>query len=186
MRGSTWAVGGMLAAVMAVGGLANTIDNSHLASGWHTVVRGELGADSTVGNYRVHVHGAISSTQLEDRDLVTSPGAFVVVDLSYATTDAWDTPESVVLIDAEGREFSEPSGFGSDGRAWPTGPDIWTRGTLLFEVPADTVGDLTLEFRPELTDVRLPGAVLQVPLSVTTGTEPVALARATVLAEGER
>ncbi|USQ80358.1 DUF4352 domain-containing protein [Ornithinimicrobium faecis] len=186
MRRRTWAAAAMLVAAIAVGAGANAIDANFIATGWHTVERGEEGADSTVGNFRVHVHGARTSDQLDDRDLVTSPGAFVVVDLSYATTDAWGAPEEVVLIDGDGREFVEPSGFSSDARVWDAGPDIWLRGTLLFEVPEDTVDGLTLEFRPESPHTERPAAVLQVPLTVSTVSEPLTLETATVLAEGER
>lgn len=186
MRRRGWALVGMLAAAVAVGGVANWIDNTYLASGWHSVQHGKEGQDSTVGNFQVRVHGATSSATLDDRDVLVSPGAFVVVDTAYATTDAWDTPEQVVLIDGDDREFTEPTGFGSDGRAWVAGPDIWFRGTLLFEVPADAVGDLTLEFRPQTPTAQLPSSVLRVPLTVTPSAKPVVLERATILAEGER
>lgn len=185
-RRVTWAAAVLLAGAVAVGGVANAIDDSYLASGWHSVQRGAESADHTVGTFQVHVHGAATSARLEDRELVTSPGAFVVVDLSYATTDAWGAPEEVVLIDGAGREFTEPTGFSSDGRVWEAGPDIWARGTLLFEVPVDAVDDLTLEFRPERSDPRLPASVLQVRLTVTEVSEPLVLQPATVLAEGER
>lgn len=176
----------MLVAATAVGGVANAIDNNYLATGWDTVHRGEQSADVEVGNFLVHVHGASSSSDLEDGEVLTSAGTFVVVDLSYATTDAWVAPDEVVLIDGEGREFGEPSGFGSDGRVWEAGPDIWLRGTLLFEVPTDAAEDLTLEFRPQIGDRRLPSTVLRVPLTVTTSAGPLTLEPATALAEGER
>lgn len=181
-----WAAAAMLVAALAVGAGANAIDSNLIATGWHTVQHGAEGADSTVGNFQVHVHGATTSSELEDSDVLTSPAAFVVVDLSYATTDAWGAPEEVVLIDGDGREFVEPSGFSSDGRVWDAGPDIWLRGTLLFEVSADAVDDLTLEFRPESPHPQRPASVLQVPLTVTPSSEPLALEAPTVLAEGER
>lgn len=186
MRRRSWALAAMLAAAVVMGGVANWIDDTFLASGRHTVEHAEEGRDSTVGNFQVRVHGARSSATLEDGEVVASPGSFVVVDTSYATTDAWDTPEEVVLIDGDDREFTEPSGFGSAGGAWAAGPDIWFRGTLLFEVPADAVGDLTLEFRPQIPAAQLPGSVLRVPLTVTPTSDPVVLERASMLAEGER
>lgn len=181
-----WAAAGLLVTAAAVGGLANAVEANYLDTGWHTTARGAEGADLSVGTFQVHVHGAASSPDLEAREVLTSPGAFVVIDLSYATTDAWDSPREVVLLDGDGREFTTPSGFGSDGQVWEAGPDIWLRGTLLFEVPAEAVADLTLEFRPEVPDARLPGTVLQVPLEVSPSPEPLVLERATVLPEGER
>ena len=186
MRRTTWVAGGMLVAAVAVGGAANLIEDNFLATGWVTVHHGEQARDSSVGNFQVHVHGARASARLQDDTVVTSPGTFVVVDLAYATTDAWDAAEEVVLTDARWREFSEPTWFGSDGRVWEAGPDIWIRGTLLFELPTDAVGELTLQFRPEIVDARLPAQLLQIPLSVDTVSEPVALERPTVLAKGER
>lgn len=183
---SRWAAAGMLVAAIAMGGAANAIDSNFIATGWHTEQQGQEGTDSTVGNFEVHVHGAATSTQLEDGDVVTSPAAFVVVDLSYATTNEWDTPEEVVLIDGAGREFVEPSGFGSDGRAWLAGPDIWMRGTLLFEVATDSVDSLTLEFRPVGPHAERPADILWVPLTVTPSSEPLTLVSPMVLAEGER
>lgn len=186
MRRSRWAVAGMVAAAVAVGGVVNAAESTYLASGWHTVQRGEEGGDVTVGNFQVHVHGATTSDRLENGAVVTSPGTFVVVELSYATTDAWDTPEQVALLDGAGREFTEATGFGSDGRVWAAGPDIWFRGQLLFEVPAGTVADLTLEFRPEFPDPQRPATLLQVPLTVQTAHEPLTLERASALAAGDR
>jgi len=176
----------MVAVAVAVGGGANAIDSNDLASGWHTVVRGESAADVVAASFQVHVHGAASSPYLDDGELVTSPGLFVVVDVSYATEDAWRTPEEIVLVDADGREFTQPSGFGSAGSPWLAGPDIWFRGGLLFEVPADAVADLTLEVRPERPNAQLPATVVRVPLTVTTESSPLVLTYATVLAEGER
>lgn len=186
MRRSRWGMAAMLAAAIAVGGAANAIDDAYLASGWHTVVRGTEATDVEVGPFQVHVHGATSSSQLEDGEVLTSPATFVVVDVSYATSDAWATPEEVVLIDTEGREFVPPTGFGRDGAAWAAGPDIWLRGTLLFEVPVEAVDGLALEFRPDMPDPQRPATVLRVPLTVTVTAEPLVLEPATVLAEGER
>lgn len=186
MRRGRLAMVAMLATAIAVGGAANAIDDAYLASGWHTVLRGEEATDARVGPFQVHVHGATSSPHLEDDEVLTSPATFVMVDVAYATTDAWATPEEVVLIDAEGREFVAPSGFGWDGEVWSAGPDIWLRGTLLFEVPVEAVDGLSVEFRPEMPDAQRPATVLRVPLTVTATTEPLLLEPPTVLAEGER
>lgn len=175
----------LLAAAVAVGGVANRIEADHLASGWDRVQHGTEGAEVEVGNYRVLVRGASASPQLEDPE-TTSPASFVVVDLAYATTDAWDTPEEVVLLDDDGRTFATADGFGSDGQPWAAGPDIWLGGTLLFEVPPGMLDDLTLAFRPEMVDGRLSETTLQVPLTVELSPEPLALERATVLARGQR
>lgn len=187
MRRGRWAVAAMVAVAVAVGGAGNAIEDAYLASGWHTVLRAEEATDVVVGPFQVHVHGATASPRLEDGDeVLTSPATFVVVDVSYSTTDAWATPEEVVLIDAEGREFVSPSGFGSDGAAWAAGPDIWLRGTLLFEVPVEALDGLSLELRPELPDAQRPATALRVPLTVSTTTEPLLLESPAVLAQGER
>lgn len=186
MRRRTGALAGMLAVALAAGAAANAIDDNFLATGWHTVVRGDEGTDATVGNLQVYVHGATASSQLDDGDILTSPGTFLTVDVSYATTDSWHGPEDVVLIDGDGREFTEPSGFSSAGGVWQAGPDIWFRGTLLFEIPPESVDDLTLEVRLESSTVLLPTTVLHVPLTVTTTPEPLTLEDPTVLAVGER
>lgn len=181
-----WAVAGMAALALAVGAGANAIDSHYLATGWHTVVRGEEGVDVVAANYQVHVHGATASPHLEDRERVSSPGLFVLVDLSYATTDSWDTPREVVLVDGDGREYTSPGGFSSAARPWLAGPDIWFRGALLFEVPADVVDDLTLAFRPERPHALVPGTTARIPLTVTTSTTPLMTESPTVLAEGDR
>lgn len=188
MRSRRWGVVAMLVLALGVGAGANAIDSHYLASGWHTVVRGDEASDVRIGHYQIHVHGAASSSRVDDDgELVTSPQLFVTVDLSYATTDAWDAPDTVVLISGDGREFTNPGGgFGSAGQPWPAGPDIWFRGTLLYEVPASVIGDLTLEFRPESPDARFPASVARIPLTVTTTSEPIVLAGDAVLAEGER
>ncbi|WP_420114202.1 hypothetical protein [Pseudactinotalea sp.] len=181
-----WVVAGMAVIALAAGAGANAIDNHHLATGWHTVVRGDEGVDVVAANYQVHVHGATASPHVEDREPVTSPGIFVLVDLSYATTDAWGTPEEVMLMDADGREFTSPGGFSSAGRPWLAGPDIWYRGGLLFEVPADAVDDLTLVFNPERPHTLLPGTTARIPLTVTPSSTPLMVEDRTVLAEGDR
>lgn len=186
MRSRRWPVVAMIGLALAIGAGANAVEQNHLASGWHTVARGDEGGDLTVGNLQVHVHGAVASPVLDDDEPVTSPGSFVLVDVSYATTDSWFLPESPVLIDGDGREYTEPSGFGSAGGVWMAGPDIWYRGGLLFEVPTDVVDDLSIEFRPERTQALLPSTVLRVPLTVSLSAEPLILEYPTVLAEGER
>lgn len=186
MRSRRWPVIAMIVLALAIGAGANAIEQQHLASGWHTVARGEPGRDLTVGNLQVHVHGAVASSTIDDDEPLTSPGTFVLVDLSYATTDSWFLPESPVLVDGEGREYTEPSGFSSAGGAWMAGPDVWYRGGLLFEVPTDVVDDLSIELRPENSQALLPSTVLRVPLTVSPSTEPLVLEYPTVLAEGDR
>lgn len=182
-----WAVAGMAMIALAAGAGANAIDDHHLATGWHTVVRGEEGADVVAANYQVHVHGATSSPHVEDREPVTSPGVFVLVDLSYATTDSWGSPEEVVLVDRDGREFSSPREFSSSAtQPWLAGPDIWYRGALLFEVPADVVDHLTLVFNPERPHTLLPGTTARIPLTVEASSTPLITEYPTVLAEGDR
>lgn len=186
MRAGRWAVAGMVAVAVAVGAGANAVDDNFLASGWHTMVRGDPGADLEVGNYQVHVHGAAASPHLDDDGPVTSPGLFVIVDLAYATTDSWHSPQEIVLVGGDGSEFTQPSGFGSAGQPWLAGPDVWFRGDLLFEVPADAVDDLALEIRPESPIAQLPATILRVPLAVSTESTPLTLEHPEVLAEGER
>lgn len=184
--GGRWAVAAMVALALAAGGAANAIDDTYLASGWHTVASGTEGTDERVGNLQVHVHGAVVSTTVGDDEPITGPGAFVLVDVAYSTTDSWFTPEPPMLIDGDGHQYTEPSGFDSAGGAWMAGPDIWYRGTLLFEVPAEAADDLTIEFRPERPVGLLPSTVLRIPLTVTTISEPLTIEYPTVLAEGER
>ena len=186
MRGR-WALAAMGAAALLVGGLTNAADHAHLPGGWQSTVHGREGEDVTVGEFRLHVHGATASPQVGDPDeTVTSSGSFVVVDLSYATTDEWAGPEEVVLVDATGHEYSDPSNLGLGGSPWKAGPDIWFRGQLLFEVPTEALGSLTLELRPETGRAILPSTVGRIPLTVATTTEPLELDGETVLAAGER
>lgn len=186
MSRRSWAVAGLLVLATAAGAGANAIDRDYLASGWQDVADGSVGADLAVGEFQVQVHGAQAGPDLEDGEVVTSPGMFLLVDLSYATTRAWDTPEEVVLLDGQGREFTNPSGFGSTGQPWEAGPDIWLRGDLLFEVPADALDGLVLEIRPQRTDPRLPSSALRIPLEAEVSTEPLSVARPEVLPGGQR
>lgn len=149
MTRARWAVATMAVAALGVGGLANVVDDRYLASGWHTTVHGVEGEDVVGGTFQVHVHGATAAQALADDEPVPSAGWYVVVDLSYATTDEWSTPEEVVLVDRDGREFTHPGGFGFTGAPWLAGPDIWFRGTLLFEVPEDALESLSLVVRGE-------------------------------------
>lgn len=187
MRSARWGLAVMALAALLAGGLANAADDALLPSGVVTTVRGSEGEDTVVGNLQVHVHGATASTQVDDLDgPLTSPGMFVAVDLAYATTDAWGSPEEIVLTDAQGREYSDPSNLSVNSSPWLAGPDIWFRGTLLFEVPADAVDSLTLEIRPSTVEAVLPSTVGRFPLTVTTTADPLEITRDTLLAEGER
>lgn len=182
-----WGLVVMAAAALALGGLANVVDGRYLASGWHTTVHGSEAEDVVAGTFQIHVHGAQAATHLDDGgEPVPSAGMYVAVDLSYATTDAWASPDEIVLIDGDGREFSHPGGFGFTGSPWLAGPDIWFRGTLLFEVPEDVVDSLSLEFRGEDPRAVLPGTVTRIPLTVTISADPVVVIRDTLLAGGER
>lgn len=186
MTRARWAVATMAVAALGVGGLANVVDDRYLASGWHTTVHGVEGEDVVGGTFQVHVHGATAAQALADDEPVPSAGWYVVVDLSYATTDEWSTPEEVVLVDRDGREFTHPGGFGSTGAPWLAGPDIWFRGTLLFEVPEDALESLSLVVRGERPRPILPGTVVRVPLTVTTTAEPLVVERGSLLPRRER
>jgi hypothetical protein len=187
VRPARWALAAMVAAAVVAGGLANLVDARLLASGREVVVRGVEAEDVVVGNIQLHVHGATASPQLDDGgEVFTSPGTFVAVDLSYATTDAWGSPEEILLVDGQGRQFSTPGGFSSPGDAWVAGPDIWLRGQLLFEVPPDALDTLRLQVVPDDSEAVLPATTGLIPLTVTTAEEPLALDYPELLAEGER
>ena len=186
-RSRRWAVASLVALAVAAGGVANAVQDDHLVTGWHTVVRGQEAQDVLVGDFRVHVHGATASAVLDDGgDLVRSAGTWVVVDVAYASTNVWSLPWDVVLVDQEGREYTTPSGFGSGAGTWRTGPDIWFRGTLLYEVPPEAVDSLALEFRPEAVRALVPTTLGRIPLTVATTDEALTLSYTTVLPEGER
>lgn len=187
MSRTRWAMAAMAAVAVAVGGVANAIDDAELPSGWRTLDRGEVGTDVTVEPFQLHVHGATASREFDDYgDLLTSPGYYVVVEVSYAATDQWRSPDEFVLLDAAGREFGHPGGFGFTGSAWSAGPDIWMRGDLLFEVPEDALGTMTLELRPDLPNPLLPATLGQVEVEVTTTELPVSVADPELLPEGDR
>lgn len=142
------------------------------------VVSGDVGDTVSSRELRVEVHGVkLTKTLVEAGERVTSPGTFVVVDL---TAEALRQPASVdatVLATGPDREYnpSERADGGSLVASLTTG--FPQHGVLVFELPRDAIRGSVLRIRdhttlelPVFLDFRLgdPGEVPAVTLKPRT------------------
>ncbi|TDE91630.1 hypothetical protein EXU48_15930 [Occultella glacieicola] len=153
-------------------------------------VRMSLGVDAVVHPLQLNVSGARAyETVLSEDDVpLETVGVWVLVDLSYATTDRPRGPGDFILVDERGRRYAITS---RDFDTWQASPDLWVRGTLVFEVPLDALGDLTLESwasgEGPPSDTPLPYGVLD--LSVDPGAiepGPAVISEPELLPAGQR
>jgi hypothetical protein len=185
-----WAVTVIMLVVLVGAGLGVNALEAHAPPNGPISVRMTLGRDSVVHPLQVNVSGARAFESIldESEDPLETVGVWVLVDLSYATTDEPGLPGDFVLVDDRGRRYP------TTGRAfseWFASPDLWHRGTLAFEVPLDALGDLTFEVWPSgqgtASDTPMPYAVLELwvdPGAVEPG--PAVLDEPELLPVGER
>ncbi|MBZ2198141.1 hypothetical protein [Occultella gossypii] len=166
-----WAVTVVMLAVLVGAGLGVNALEANAPPNGPIGVRMTLGRDSVVHPLQVNVSGARAYETIldEDENPLETVGVWVLVDLSYATTDEPSLPGDFVLVDERGRRYPIT---GRDFGEWFASPDLWHRGTLAFEVPLDALGDLTFEAWPSGlgpgSDTPMPYAVLA--LRVDPGT----------------
>lgn len=155
----------VLAVVVVAGGLLVEHVESQTVSVRPFVSVGQPGDVVPVGPGAVIVHGARSADGLDDGwgELLTTSGTWVAVDLSVVGRDGEADLAEVFLEDAQGRQFaaSDRVSLNSLGVAQPGSP---VRGELLFEVPRDAVGEMTLVAQ-ELLSQTLSG-IARVPVQV--------------------
>src|SRR5699024_6125781 len=70
-------------------------------------------------------------------------GVWVVVDLSYAAHTRSTYLSALMLVDDQGRQWE--SSQRAPVTLPPAEPDLWQRGEVAFEVPADALGEMLLE-----------------------------------------
>ncbi|MGC0249853.1 hypothetical protein [Pseudactinotalea sp. Z1748] len=175
-------------AVVAAGMVVNAWEEGRVSTAQiPTTV--EFGQDSRVHPVTVHLHEArpVAALTGSGGETLATSGLWVVLDLSYATDEREVFVSSMVLVDDQGRQF-EVSGRAPTG-LWLAEPDLWQRGEVAFEVPADALGEMALEIYVEsrwlYAPVRFGRAQVYLdPGDVEPG--PVELARRELLPGGRR
>lgn len=198
MSATRWRAAAMILAVALAGVGVNALNDQLPPSGALSVTM-ELGEDADVYPYRFHVHGARAAAAVRDTydERHDSDGVWVVIDLSYAAMYRQESPSLFGLRDAQGRMYQLSERFSQT--PWSVGPDLWMRGELAFEVPRESLGELTFFVWPtgrssevtlpdsDAADLPLPYGELALyvdPLQVAD--EHVMPAEPVLLDEGER
>lgn len=183
-------------AVVALGvGIGTNVADGRLEPFGARGGSGAIGEDVSAYPYTVHVTEAVVATSLVELDFegqpttIGSDGVWVVLTLSYATARQSASPSGsgVLLRAADGREY--PVSRRSPESQWMAGPDIWVRGDLAFEVPADAVDGLELVFNPVsqiFGPMPVQYAVIPLDLDLDAIVPEVEVVRFELLDEGER
>ncbi len=146
-----------LAVVVLAGGLLVNHVERHALIFRPFVTTGEVGELVPVWPGVVTVHGARAAETVEtpfDGPAGTD-GVWVAVDLSIAGGDQPGPFAEVHLVDAAGREFAVARRASTDNLGSPQ-PASPIRGELVYEVPEDALGRLTVVVRGR-SDARLGG-----------------------------
>lgn len=189
-----WIIAGLTVIAVVLGVLTNLADARLLPYG-PTGNTGAIGEDVSAHPFTVHVSGAEAATSVveccrfEPPPPTESDGVWVVVHLSYATTDKPRVPSGsrLVLRSGDGREF--PVSNRTFSTTWLAGPNVWIRGDLAFEVAPDVLEDLTLVFDPGIQIYGpMPTQYARIPLDLDAGdvVDVLELAEQETLAAGDR
>jgi hypothetical protein len=120
------------------------------------------------------VHAATVVIGEEQQELDTS-GAWVIVDLTAAALSAPDLIERMLLRDEDGREYRASTRVENPMLKTPFEPGIPERGDVVFEVPTDALGNVTLIALPDAFHT-MPRAVGEIALRVDSpGTQAATL-----------
>lgn len=126
-----------------------------------------VGEPVTVEPVRVTVHGARAATVLADGlGELTSDGSWVAVDITAAALAEPAPIMGMALRDREGREYEQTDRATNAMVGAAFDPLVPERGEVVFEVPADALGELTLVISPESPGRMVPRAEAEVPLTV--------------------
>ncbi|PZF84605.1 hypothetical protein [Jiangella anatolica] len=165
-RPSAPALAAMVAVVVAAGVVGDRAD------AWWPRTRPFVGEAATrdsvvVEPVRVTVHGARAATVLTDglADKDTD-GVWVAVDVTAAALDEPAAISGMALRDRRGREYASSNRAGNPMIGNPFDPRVPERGEVVFELPSDALGPLTLVISPDAAGRAVPRAEAEVPLRV--------------------
>lgn len=136
----------LLAALVVAGGVAVDQSDHYQNVTRSFVTSGDAGEEVPVWPGVLVVHGARSATVLDDDwdGELTTRGAWVAVDLSLAGGDQPLLAPRFWLEDASGREFAASNRLSSASAITKAQPGSPVRGEVVFEVPRDALGPVTL------------------------------------------
>jgi hypothetical protein len=126
-----------------------------------------VGEPVAVEPVRVTVHGARAATVLVNGlDELSSGGSWVAVDITAAALTQPAPIAGMAVRDRAGREYEQTDRTANAMVGAPFDPLVPERGEVVFEVPADALGELTLVISPDSPGRTVPRAQAEVPLTV--------------------
>lgn len=135
---------------------------------------------------RVTVHGARAATVLADgladKD---SEGVWIAVDVTAAALGEPAAISGMALRDRRGREFASSNRATNAMIGNPFDPRVPERGEVVFELPSDALGRLTLVISPDAPGRTVPRAEAEVPLRVDEADAEPLTPRSRDLATGQ-
>ncbi|WP_158602899.1 hypothetical protein [Jiangella rhizosphaerae] len=184
-RPSPAALAAMIAVVVAAGAVGARADTWWPRTG-PFVDAAAAGEPVVVEPVRVTVHGARAATVLADGlDEKDSEGIWIAVDVTASALDEPAVIAGMALRDRRGREYASSNRATNPMIGTPFDPRVPERGEVVFEVPSDALGRLTLVISPDAPGRTVPRAEAEVALRVDeAGGEPLT-PRPRELAEGQ-
>lgn len=156
----------MTAVVVAAGAVASRAD-----TWWPEtrpfVTEAAVGEPVVVEPVRVTVHGARAATMLADGlDDLGSEGVWIAVDVTAAALDRPAAISGMALRDRRGREYAASARATNPMVGGPFDPQVPERGEVVFELPSDALGRLTLVISPDAPGRTVPRAEAELALRV--------------------
>lgn len=173
-RPSPAGLAAMIAVVLAVGVVGDRADTWWPRTG-PFVDEAAAGDRAVVEPVEVTVHGARAATVLSDGlDEKQSDGVWIAVDVTAAALDEPAAISGMALRDRRGREFASSNRADNPMIGNPFDPRVPERGEVVFELPSDALGRLTLVISPDAPGRAVPRAETEVAVRVEeAGDEPL-------------
>ncbi|WP_116948700.1 hypothetical protein [Jiangella endophytica] len=143
-----------------------------------------VGEAVVVEPVRVTVHGVRAATVLADGlDDLDTGGVWIAVDLTAAALDEPAAISGMALRDRRGREYASSNRVTNAMVGGPFDPLVPERGEVVFELPSDALGRLTLVISPDAPGRVVPRAEAELPLRVDEAADEPLTLRSRDLAE---
>lgn len=148
------------------------------------VAEAAAGEPVVVEPVRLTVHGVRAATVLADGlDDLDSEGVWIAVDLTAAALDRPAPISAMALRDRRGREYQASDRTTNPMIGSDFDPLVPERGEVVFELPSDSLGRLTLVISPDAPGRTVPRAEAELPLRVDEAADEPLAPRSRDLAE---
>lgn len=128
-----------------------------------------IGQDTEVGPVTMHVRDVWATQQVatssDPEDLTQTDNVWIVADVSYAARHSTEYFATEMIVDAQGRQYQRAASVGTSLQV--AEPGLWRVSRIVFEVPQDALGELTLRIGTFAPNTALPAPYASTTVVVT-------------------